>query len=294
GGMMAYQPNPGQRTACCGGNVHRVMPNYVIRMWMKSADGGLAATLYGPSTVRTTVGADNQPVEIVQTTHYPYEEQIRFRINTSRSVEFPLSLRIPVWCQEPHLTINGSAVNAQRNEKGFVVLNRSFAPGDTLALTLPMSLALSRWPQNGIGIERGPLVYSLPIQAHWTSTVIPRYSTAEFPCWEATPESPWNYGLALDEANLEKQVEVKKQPAAANANFDPLENPPITLTVPARKIEGWELMANPDDPAQEFTPALPDLTASQASGPVELITLAPYGSTKLRVTIFPAVKADEA
>ncbi|MGB6134505.1 MAG: beta-L-arabinofuranosidase domain-containing protein [Acidobacteriaceae bacterium] len=294
GGMMAYQPNPGQRTACCGGNVHRVMPNYVIRMWMKSADGGLAATLYGPSTVRTTVGADNQPVEIVQTTHYPYEEQIRFRINTSRPVEFPLSLRIPVWCQEPHLTINGSAVNAQRNEKGFVVLNRSFAPGDTLALTLPMSLALSRWPQNGIGIERGPLVYSLPIQAHWTSTVIPRYSTAEFPCWEATPESPWNYGLALDEANLEKQVEVKKQPAAANANFDPLENPPITLTVPARKIEGWELMANPDDPAQEFTPALPDLTASQASGPVELITLAPYGSTKLRVTIFPAVKADEA
>lgn len=176
-----------------------------------------------------------------------------------------------------------------------MVLDRTFAPDDTLVLTLPMKLKISRWPQNGIGIERGPLVNSLPIQAKWSSTVIPRNSTAEFPSWEATPESAWNYGLALDESNLEKQVEVKQEPVAADESFDPLENPPITLTVPARKIEGWELMANPEDPDQKFTPVLPDLTASQASGPVERITLTPYGSTKLRVTIFPAVQAaDEA
>jgi hypothetical protein len=50
--LMAYQPNPGQKTACCGGNVHRLFPNYVIRMWMKDAENGLAATLYGPSRLR--------------------------------------------------------------------------------------------------------------------------------------------------------------------------------------------------------------------------------------------------
>lgn len=290
GSMMAYQPNPGHRTACCAGNVHRVMPNYVIRMWMKSAEGGLVATLYGPSTVRTTVGANRQPVEIVQTTHYPYDEQIQFRINSSGPVAFPLSLRIPGWCRAPRLTLNGARIDAQPNDKGFVVLRRTFSPGDTLVLTLPMRLALSHWPQNGVGIERGPLIYSLPIEAKWTSTIVPRYSTAEFPCWEATPESEWNYGLALDEANLEQQVEVKQQAVAPDASFDPLENPPVTLTVPVRKIEGWELLANPDDPSQKFTPVLPDLSSGQAGESVERVTLAPYGSTKLRLTIFPAVK----
>lgn len=291
GSMMAYQPNPGHRTACCGGNVHRVMPNYTIRMWMKSANGGLAAVLYGPSVVRANVGEANQPVEIVQTTHYPYDEQIHFRINTSRPVSFPLSLRIPRWCRSPRLTMNGSAVEVHRNDNGFFVLDRTFSPGDTVVLTLPMKLALSRWPQNGVGIERGPLVFSLPIEANWTSKVIPRYSTAEFPCWEARPQSMWNYGLALDESNLEAQVEVKKKPLPApDENFDPLTDPPITLTVPARKIEGWKLRSNPKDPRQKFTPCLPDLSTTQASITAERLTLAPYGSTKLRVTIFPSVE----
>jgi hypothetical protein len=32
--MMAYQPNPGKKTACWGGNIHRLFPSYVLRMWM--------------------------------------------------------------------------------------------------------------------------------------------------------------------------------------------------------------------------------------------------------------------
>jgi len=62
GRMMAYQPNPGQNTACCGGNVHRIFPNYVSRMWMKGQESGLVATLYGPSKVNTRIGADNLPI----------------------------------------------------------------------------------------------------------------------------------------------------------------------------------------------------------------------------------------
>ncbi len=291
GSMMAYQPNPGQRTACCGGNVHRVMPNYVIRMWMKTGDGGLAAVLYGPSTVTATVGDGNQPVTIVQSTHYPFEEEIRFTIHTDRPAEFPLSLRIPGWCREPRLTINGSPWQAERTSKGFAVLRRAFHDGDKITLTLPMRLAISRWPQNGIGIERGPLVYSLPIRARWSSKVVAKYSTEEFPCWEARPESDWNYGLALNEHALERDVEVKKQPLSPDQALDPWENPPVALTVPARKIAGWDLQVNPDDPAQQFTPSLPELSAVQVSETTERVALEPYGSTKLRVTIFPDLKA---
>lgn len=292
GRMMAYQPNPGQRTACCGGNIHRVLPNYVIRMWMKRDDGGLAAVLYGPSIVKTTVGKEDVPVEIVQTTRYPFEEEIHFKVDPSRPVSFPLALRIPGWCRAPRVAVNGSLVEATRDARGFVVLHRTFSRGDVVVLNFPMNLAVTRWPQNGIGIERGPLVYSLPIQAHWTSKVEPRYTTPDFPTWEATPESDWNYGLAIDETKLETQIEVKQRPASPDHSFDAWENPPISLTVPAKKIGGWELQVNPDSPEQKFTPGLPDLNAVNVSETLERISLAPYGSAKLRVTIFPDLNSN--
>ncbi len=291
GYFMAYQPNPGHRTACCGGNVHRVVPNYVIRMWMKRSDGGLAAVLYGPCTVKATVGPHNQPIEIVQSTRYPFEEEIRLTIKSGAPVEFPLSLRIPGWCREPRLTLNGKSMDARPDAHGFVTVERTFQSGDQIALTFPMRLALSRWPQNGIGLERGPLVYSLPIRARWTTTVVPRYSTPEFPCFEARPQSEWNYGLALQEATLDEDVQVIQRPIAPDQAFDPWENPPVALTVPARKVAGWELMANPDKPEQKFTPCLPDVQPDQVSEAKERIRLEPYGSTKLRLTIFPEVKS---
>lgn len=287
-GMMAYQPNPGKRTACCGGNVHRILPNYVIRMWMKS-DDGLAAVLYGPSRVKALVGAEQTPVEIVQTTQYPFEEEIRFTVNAERPVVFPLSLRIPGWCDAPRVAVNGAVVAANRNSRGFVVLRRTFKPGDVVTLTLPMKVAVSRWPQNGMGVERGPLVYSLPIAAKWTPVVEEKWSTEAFPGWEARPANAWNYGLAVDAAKVADQVQVEKS-AIAEEGFDPWAKPPVSLTVPARKIADWELQGNPEKPEQKFTPPLPDVEAAQVSETVERIRLEPYGSTKLRVTIFPVVK----
>ena len=72
-----------------------LFPNYVIRMWMHDAKGGLAATLYGPCRVNATVGKDKHPIEIVETTDYPFDDQIHFTLNIEKPVEFPLSLRVP-------------------------------------------------------------------------------------------------------------------------------------------------------------------------------------------------------
>lgn len=291
GRMMAYQPNPGQRTACCGANVHRIFPNYAIRMWMKSKDGGLAAVFYGASKVSATVGANNEKVEIEQITNYPFDEQIQFKINSSRAVSFPLSLRIPGWCTAPKLALNGATIPMPAAEKGFVALSRSFKPGDVITLTLPMKLKVSEWPENGMGIERGPIVYALPIKEIWTSKVERKYTTPEFPSLEAQPASAWNYGLALDKAKMESAIEVKKRTVTAEEALDPWGIPPISLTAPARKIEDWELEVNPDNKAQKFTPCLPEVSTSKVSETVEKITLQPYGSTQLRVTIFPVVKS---
>ncbi|HTW82334.1 MAG TPA: hypothetical protein VME23_22500, partial [Terracidiphilus sp.] len=126
--------------------------------------------------------------------------------------------------------------------------------------------------------------------ANWSSKVEPKYTTAEFPSWEAMPASAWNYGLDLDPAKPEAALEFHRRTLAEDAAMDTWVEPPTSVTVPARLIAGWELQANPDDPDQKFTPPLPDVSARKPAGEVTRITLVPYGATKLRLTIFPTLR----
>jgi hypothetical protein len=288
---MAYQPNPAQVIGCCGGNKHRFVPNYAMNMWMGTKDKGIAATLYGPSTVSAKVGATEQEVQITQRTNYPFEEEIQFEVKTHGPVTFPFALRIPGWCASPTIKVNGSVVTA-RTEKGFATLRRTFRSGDVVTLNLPMTVKMSEWPENGIGLERGPLVYAMPIETKWTSVVEASYSSEAFPTWEANPVGPWNYGLAIDPSKIATDVVVNKKASSPNlaASAWPWTDAPVTLSVPARKIDGWDFETNPKAPHQRFTPHLPAADKINASGPVEQITLVPFGATQLRMSIFPKVK----
>jgi hypothetical protein len=290
---LSYQPNPAQIIGCCGGNKHRFLPNYVLSMWMQTKDNGLAATLYGPSTVTARVGSANQEVQITQKTNYPFEEEVRFEIKTDRPVSFPLSLRIPAWCNAPQIKVNGASAGSVRPQNGFAVVRRSFKSGDVVTLTLPMHVKATEWPNNGIGFERGPLVYAMPIETKWTSVAEAAYSSEEFPTWEANPVGEWNYGVAIDPAKISAQVEVKHRPSTSNLETSnwPWSDAPTVLTVPARKLEGWDYETNPKEPHQRFTPKLPDPANLNASGPVERLTLVPFGATQLRMSIFPKLKS---
>jgi hypothetical protein len=257
---------------------------------MHDTKGGLATTLYGPCHVNATVGKDNRPIEIVETTDYPFDEQIHFTLHTDKPVEFPLSLRIPQWCASPSLLVNGKVHPLPAVQNGFATLTRKFRHGDTVTLVLPMTSAVSHWPGNSVGLEHGPLVYALPIKEQWTPVIEPKWSTADFPSWDAQPASAWNYGLAVDPAKLDAEVHLQRKAMTP----DPWVDPPVTLSAPAQLIESWKLVsvpAKPDDaaskPQQQFTPPLPAADARQTAGPVEQVTLVPYGSTHLRLTIFP-------
>jgi len=42
----------------------------------------------------------------VEETNYPFEERIQFSIHPAKAVEFPLSLRIPAWCEDARIEVN--------------------------------------------------------------------------------------------------------------------------------------------------------------------------------------------
>ena len=81
------------------------MPNYVIRMWMRANDGGLAAVYYGPSEVTAMV--NGQKITIAEETDYPFRDHISFRFKTARPVAFNFHCRIPQWCSKQRLPVNG-------------------------------------------------------------------------------------------------------------------------------------------------------------------------------------------
>ena len=288
---MSYSPNPGHETACCAGNVHRLFPNYVIRMWMAdSKRGGLAAMLYGASRVRARVGVNREPIEIEQQTRYPFDEEIHFTIRSERPVTFPLSLRIPRWCRQPHLALNGKALNLPPIQKGFIHFSHTFQSGDQLTLTLPMHIVQTYWPDQGLGLEHGPLVYALGIRESWTPVITEKWSTTNFPEWDATAASPWNYGIVFPEQLGVSQLKVERQTATEG---DPWVHPPTSLTVSLKRIPGWDLHSHPTHPERKLTPPLPqiddELATRLAQVATEQVALVPYGSTQLRLSIFPMV-----
>ena len=120
-------------------------------MWMATYDNGLAATCYGPCKV-TALAADRVPVVIVCKTDYPFNDTIELSVQPARKTAFPLDLHIPGWCTAPTLSVNGSTVAVKQNAKGFVRLNRSWKPGDTVRLRLPMTASV----QQGRDAASGP------------------------------------------------------------------------------------------------------------------------------------------
>jgi hypothetical protein len=294
-----YGPNSDHRpkypfvTACCAGNVSRMVPTYVQRMWMSAPHGGLAATLYGPSRVTTAVGEKRQLVEIVEETSYPFSEQINFRILSEHPVAFPLHLRIPRWCTRPNLKINGKRQSLPPIENGFLILDRTHVHWDVISLDIPMQIAVGHSSDNGVFLERGPLVYSLQPKEVWSPIAMPEFeiTSPDFPMWAATAASPWNFALAIDETvALDKQVGVN----ATNPEGDPWSRPPISLSVPGRRIAAWDLVRAKGDDANWFkTPPLPVALDKADLEPEEPITLVPLGSTHLRLTIFPSCGRSE-
>jgi hypothetical protein len=301
GARMSYRPN--HDTACCVGQVNRIMPNFAARMWLVANADTIVAALYGPSSISTKLGQTAQKVTIVQQTDYPFSEQIDFRIRTAKPIKFALSLRIPNWCSKARLVINDKPSRAKFTPSTFVKIRRLFKNNDRITLILPMEIKLTRWPKGGLGIERGPLVYALGIEEDRQIDKRTSPANKKFPAWNLYPASDWNYALALKAKNLKTDVQIVKRPVG-RLNPWSVEGAPIELRVPARKVRNWKL-ARPklvesflDERDQKikgrfaFTPPLPDPAglAGRLGKRLHTIGLVPYGCTNLRISIFPHCK----
>ena len=280
-GQNAICPSPHSGYACCRSNFHHGWPKFVHNMWMATADHGLAIAVYGPNTVTANVGEAGIPVTIDQATDYPFKTDVTLKIEPAEPVAFPLELRIPGWCQEPAVDLNGEPI-VGLTQGTFHRIERTWNSGDTVTLRFPMRPTTSRWINDSIAITRGPLVFSLLIQEKtWKSTQA--FLDGEFHTCEIRPKSAWNYALLLkdpDNPPIEVAVaeEMPEQPFKAT-------DAPVRLKLRGFRTDagGWGKYRN-DFPARAVDP--PE-SPVEPSDKAEVVTLIPYGAAQCRITYFP-------
>ncbi len=287
GPMFLMDPT---RHRCCQHNFGHGWPYFATHIWSATADNGLAAVLYSASDVRAKVGPETSDggtsdggkvVEICQRTHYPFDDQIELTIEPAQPVSFPLYLRVPGWCENATLELNGQTITVGAKPRQFIRIQRRWQAGDKVVLKLPMRIQLRKWVanQNSISVDRGPLTYSLKIGQRMVQ--LPT-SLKDWPAFEIHPTTPWNYGLIVDEENPGASFKVVQRAWPANNVPFTLADVPIELVGKGRRIAAWQM----DDVG--LVGAL-QASPVKSEAPVEPITLVPMGAARLRISAFPVI-----
>ncbi len=320
---MAYRPV--HQTECCAGNVHRFMPNYVSKMWMRGGKNELIAALYGPSSLEyeTSNGAE---VEIVEDTNYPFDGKITFRFSSDKPTKFSFSFRIPEWADTYSVTLDGKELPVdQINGDLFKIIPIKIKEDVVLVLDFPMepklkTLGIGSFDYDKVAedyykhtaaeqptsvenrkvgvegdemvdihsvyVQRGPLIYSYAIPQNKTEdkkvyeNMYGKLSgNDDFKCWSIEPAGAWNYAI-----DLKSDLVLEANYTESNSYPFDLGTKVVTIKIPIKEID-WALREG------RFTPEIPNPEdVKPISEEVRYIELVPYGSTELRLTVFPIIK----
>nr|WP_262915243.1 glycoside hydrolase family 127 protein [Niabella ginsengisoli] len=208
---------------CCQHNHAQGWPYYSEHVFMATPDNGLAALLYCEATVKAKVGSGNE-VSIESKGHYPFDEKTTFILSMNENESFPFYLRVPAWCNNAKIKINGEAINLAFDPSSYIKINRLWKNGDKIELELPMQLEVQYWTENknSISVNRGPLTYSLKIKeqyvkadskksaigdSKWQETA----DASKWPSYEILPASAWNYGLQYKGEDPSRFFRIEKE-----------------------------------------------------------------------------------
>lgn len=151
--------------ACCPPNVARLLASLGEYIYVQE-ENRLSVELYIGGMIQTEL--NGIPITIRQESSYTSEGRTRFIVDPESPGVFTLALRMPDWCEEAKITVNGEMQDYLTGDvEGYIVLERSWQAGDTVEAWFAMpvkemeSHPLVRQTFGKTALQRGPFVYCL-------------------------------------------------------------------------------------------------------------------------------------
>jgi DUF1680 family protein len=149
--------------ACCPPNIARLLGSLGQYIYAQS-EKDLWVNLYVGGTASATV-ADDVSLKLTQETDYPWSGDVKITIAPEKPAKFALNLRIPDWCNNFKVGINGESYTANAVSNGYLSIDREWQSDDTVELNLDMPVEriyAHPYVRDNLGrsaLRRGPLVY---------------------------------------------------------------------------------------------------------------------------------------
>ena len=295
--VQVYAPN--YHVCCCPVQSVRVLPEYVRKMCLVDDRGCLYFNCYGPCNIETRL-LNGTILEIEENTKYPFNSEIVFKFKLSHKERIIIYFRIPSWCKNASIYINGRKTEKPADPGSFYAVTRVWSDGDVVTLDLPMEVTVvevddSDGPNNKpYAVEMGPLLFSLKIDEKWRPVEgTPITKLPEGWSWfEAVPkESYESLFYPSHYAVSENLPEIIKDGHAEVVYCDspgdlPWENEPVKIRIPAKRVK--HLYPRYPMNAFDVYKDIREITSED-----EMIELVPYGCTNLRISYLPVIRKCE-
>ena len=156
---------------CCPPNTLRTLCEVQDYAYSLGKDE-VYVNLYGANTLTLS------DINLTQQTDYPWNGDIRISIdrlkNQFAKKEWALKLRIPAWCENYTVKVNGKELSADElaagdgdAAKGYASISRRWKKGDEVVLSLEMRTKLIEAnplveeARGQVAVQRGPIIYCL-------------------------------------------------------------------------------------------------------------------------------------
>jgi DUF1680 family protein len=135
-GLFKVYATPMESFWCCNGSGMENHAKYGDSIYFHD-EGNLWVNLY----IASELDWKKLGLKVRQETAYPEEEGSRFLFHLEKPVEMTVNLRIPGWATNGGtVSINGTLLQAELRPGSYLPVKRLWNDGDTLAISLPMSL----------------------------------------------------------------------------------------------------------------------------------------------------------
>lgn len=165
--------------SCCPTNIIRFIPSMPKLIYSKTKDD-IYVNLYASNTAEITL--DDKSVNISQETSYPWNGNVKIKVDPAVDSKFSLKLRVPGWSRNkvlpgnlynyvedsnltPKISLNGENIESNI-EVGYISMNREWKSGDEIEISFPMQVRKIKADdrvvddRGKVALEYGPIVYA--------------------------------------------------------------------------------------------------------------------------------------